>query len=163
MGTVRLGVQPPTVSDIVAIADGAPVELDADARATVAASRAVVDRAIASGEPVYGLNRRLGAGRDDAVADDELAAFQRRTIANHRGGIGEPLTEREARAVVAARLAGFTRGGAGVRPELADAYAALLNAGVTPRIPSRGSVGAADLTALAEVAAVVTGAGTVLR
>ncbi len=50
-----------------------------------------------------------------------------------------------------------------MRPELADAYAALLNAGVTPRIPSRGSVGAADLTALAEVAAVVIGTGTVLR
>ena len=161
--TVRFGAQPPTVSDIVAVAEGAPVELDADARATLAASRAVVDRAIESGEPVYGLNRRLGAGRDDAVAADELAAFQRRTIANHRGGIGEPLTEVEARAVVAARLAGFTRGGAGVRPELAEAYAALLNAQVTPRIPSRGSVGAADLTALAEVAAVVIGTGTVLR
>jgi len=163
MGTVRFGAQPPTVSDIVAVAEGAPVELDADARATLAASRAVVDRAIESGEPVYGLNRRLGAGRDDAVEAGELAAFQRRTIANHRGGVGEPLTETEARAVVAARLAGFTRGGAGVRPELADAYAALLNAGVTPRIPSRGSVGAADLTALAEVAAVVIGTGTVLR
>lgn len=163
MRAVRFGAQPPTVSDIVAVAEGAPVELDADARATLAASRAVVDRAIESGEPVYGLNRRLGAGRDDAVEADELAAFQRRTIANHRGGVGEPLTETEARAVVAARLAGFTRGGAGVRPELADAYAALLNAGVTPRIPSRGSVGAADLTALAEVAAVIIGTGTVLR
>ncbi|MEN2736996.1 aromatic amino acid ammonia-lyase [Microbacterium sp. X-17] len=163
MRAVRFGAQPPTVSDIVAVAEGAPVELDADARGTLAASRAVVDRAIESGEPVYGLNRRLGAGRDDAVEAGELAAFQRRTIANHRGGVGEPLTETEARAVVAARLAGFTRGGAGVRPELADAYAALLNAGVTPRIPSRGSVGAADLTALAEVAAVVIGTGTVLR
>ena len=163
MRTVRFGAQPPTVSDIVAVAEGAPVELDADARETLAASRAVVDRAIESGEPVYGLNRRLGAGRDDAVDAGELAAFQRRTIANHRGGVGEPLTETQARAVVAARLAGFTRGGAGVRPELADAYAALLNAGVTPRIPSRGSVGAADLTALAEVAAVVMGTGMVLR
>ncbi|MEY9952912.1 aromatic amino acid ammonia-lyase [Leifsonia sp. EB34] len=163
MRAVRFGAAAPSVSDIVAVAEGAPVQLDDDARATIAASRAVVDRAIESGEPVYGLNRRLGAGRDDAVEADELAAFQRRTIANHRGGIGEPLTEPEARAVVAARLAGFTRGGAGVRPELADAYAALLNARVTPRIPSRGSVGAADLTALAEVAAVVMGAGTVLR
>ncbi len=116
MGTVRFGAQPPTVSDIVAVAEGAPVELDADARATLAASRAVVDRAIESGEPVYGLNRRLGAGRDDAVEAGELAAFQRRTIANHRGGVGEPLTETEARAVVAARLAGFTRGERGCGP-----------------------------------------------
>jgi histidine ammonia-lyase len=163
MNTVRLGAQPPSVSDIVAVAEGAPVELDADARATIAASRAVVERAIEAGEPVYGLNRRLGAGRDDAVEAADFAAFQRRTIANHRGGIGAPLSEVEARAVVATRLAGFARGGAGVRPELADAYRALLNAGVTPRIPSRGSVGAADLTALAEVAAVVIGTGVVLR
>src|SRR5690349_8743769 len=139
MNTVRLGAQPPSVSDIVAVAEGAPVALDADARATIAASRAVVERAIEAGQPVYGLNRRLGAGRDDAVEAADFAAFQRRTIANHRGGIGAPLSEVEARAVVATRLAGFARGGAGVRPELADAYAALLNAGVTPRIPSRGS------------------------
>lgn len=161
--TVRLGQQPATVADIVAIAAGAPVALDGEARATITASRAVVDRAIESGEPVYGLNRRLGAGRDDEVTADEFAEFQRRTIANHRGGIGDPLSAVEARAVVAARLAGFTRGGAGVRPELVDAFTALLNAGITPRIPSRGSVGAADLTALAEVAAVVTGTGVVLR
>lgn len=160
--TVRLGAAPPTPADIAAIADGARVELTAEALEALAASRAVVDRAIASGEPVYGLNRRLGAGRDDAVDPEGFAEFQRRTIANHRGGIGDPLPVAEARAVVAARLAGFTRGGAGVRPELAEAYAALLNAGITPVIPSRGSVGAADLTMLAEVAAVVTGEGRVL-
>jgi histidine ammonia-lyase len=162
-GDVRFGASPATVSDIVAIAEGAHVVLDADARERIAASRAVVEHAIEAGEPVYGLNRRLGAGRDDAVTADELAEFQRRTIANHRGGVGEPLAEVEARAVVAARLAGFARGGAGVRPELADAYAALLNARVTPWIPSRGSVGAADLTALAEVAAVAIGTGVVLH
>lgn len=152
----------PTTADIVAIADGAPVELSADALDALAASRAVVERAIQAGEPVYGLNRRLGAGRDAAVDPAEFAAFQRRTIANHRGGTGEPLEAREVRAVIAARLAGFTRGGAGVRPELAAAYAALLDAGVHPLVPRRGSVGAADLTLLAEVAAVVTGDGLVL-
>lgn len=159
---VRLGATAPVPDDIAAIADGARVKLTPEARETLAASRAVVDAAIASGEPVYGLNRRLGAGRDDAVDPEDFDAFQRRTIANHRGGVGDPLTPREARAVVAARLAGFTRGGAGVRPVLAQAYADLLNADVVPFIPSRGSVGAADLTALAEVAAVATGDGTVL-
>ncbi|MFF2054085.1 aromatic amino acid lyase [Leifsonia sp. NPDC058194] len=159
---VRFGTDAPRPEQIAAVADGAPVELTTGARETLAASRAVVERAIESGEAVYGLNRRLGAGRDDVVDPAEFAAFQRRTIANHRGGVGDPLSEREARAVVAARLAGFTRGGAGVRPVLAQAYADILNAGVVPFIPSRGSVGAADLTALAEVIAVVTGDGTVL-
>ncbi|WP_158865143.1 aromatic amino acid lyase [Leifsonia sp. AG29] len=160
--TVRLGTQPLTAADIAAVADGAAVELGDGARAVIDASRAVVERAIATGEPVYGLNRRLGAGRDDAVDPEEFHAFQTRTIANHRGGIGEVLSRREARAVIAARLAGFARGGAGVRVELADAYAALLNADVVPVIRSRGSVGAADLTALAEVAALVTGTGVAL-
>ncbi|WP_431277775.1 aromatic amino acid lyase [Leifsonia poae] len=156
---VELTEAAPTVADVVALADGAKVSLAPDVLALLAESRAVVERAIASGKPVYGLNRRLGAGRDTAVDPSEFAEFQRRTIANHRGGVGEALTLREARALIAARLIGFTRGGSGVRPELAQAYAGLLDRGVHPVIPSRGSVGAADLTQLAEVAAVVTGAG----
>jgi histidine ammonia-lyase len=156
---VTFGSQAPTAADIVAIADGAQVAIGPDAREAIAASRAVVEAAIAEGRPVYGLNTRLGAGRDDRVGDDELLDFQRLVIANHRGGVGEALGERQARALVATRLAGFTRGGSGVRIELAQAYADLLNARIHPVIPARGSVGAADLTHLAEVAAVVTGGG----
>lgn len=158
-GIVTLGADAPTSADIVAIADGTQVAIGADAREAIEASRAVVDAAIAAGLPVYGLNTRLGAGRDDRVGDDELLDFQRLVIANHRGGIGEALGERQARALIAARLVGFTRGGSGVRIDLAQAYADLLNARIHPVIPARGSVGAADLTHLAEVAAVVTGGG----
>jgi histidine ammonia-lyase len=159
---VLIGADPLNVTELVAVADGARVRLSPEAERAIEAARAVVEEAITAGRPVYGLNRRLGDARDTAVDPDEFAAFQRRTIANHRGGIGEFLDARESRAVVAARLAGFARGGAGVRLDLARAYAGLLNAGVHPAIPRRGSVGAADLTALAEVAAVVTGTGTVL-
>ena len=77
---VRLGARPAAVDDIAAIAQGEPVELDDVALATLSASRAVVERAIAAGEPVYGLNRRLGAGRDDAVDPAEFAAYQRLTL-----------------------------------------------------------------------------------
>ncbi len=156
---VTLGVDAPTYADIVAIAGGARVAIGAEAREAIEASRAVVVAAIADGRPVYGLNTRLGAGRDDRVEDDGLLDFQRLVIANHRGGIGGALGELQTRALIAARLVGFTRGGSGVRPELAQAYADLLNAHVHPVVPVRGSVGAADLTHLAEVAAVVTGSG----
>jgi histidine ammonia-lyase len=156
---VELGADAPTTADLVAIAEGARVELGSDARRAIEASRAVVEAAIAEGRPVYGLNTRLGAGRDDRVGDDELLDFQRAVIANHRGGVGDALGERQTRALVAARLIGFSRGGSGVRIELAQAYADLLNARVHPVVPVRGSVGAADLTHLAEVAAVVTGGG----
>ncbi|WP_345763924.1 aromatic amino acid ammonia-lyase [Diaminobutyricibacter sp. McL0608] len=156
---VTLGADAPTTADLVAIADGARVEIGPDARQAIEASRAVVEAAIADGLPVYGLNTRLGAGRDDRVGDDELLDYQRLVIANHRGGVGEALGERQVRALIAARLSGFTRGGAGVRIELAQAYADLLNANIHPVVPARGSVGAADLTHLAEVAAVLTGGG----
>ncbi len=156
---VTFDSEPPTVADIVAIANGARVEIGPRAERRIVASRAVVEAAIADGRPVYGLNTRLGAGRDDRVSDDDLLEFQRRIIANHRGGVGDALGEREVRAIIASRLAGFTRGGSGVQVELARAYADLLNAHIYPVVPARGSVGAADLTLLAEIAAVVTGDG----
>jgi histidine ammonia-lyase len=159
VGAVTLGASAVTVADVVAAAAGARVVLDARAVDLLGRSRAVVEAALAGRQPVYGLNTRLGASRDTVLPRAELADFQRRVIANHVGGIGPTLPAGEVRALVFARLAGFTRGGSGVRPELAGAYAALLNAGVVPVVPSRGSVGAGDLTHLAAVAAVVTGAG----
>ncbi|MGO4690718.1 aromatic amino acid ammonia-lyase [Glaciibacter sp. 2TAF33] len=157
--TVTLGSSAATVADVVAAASGARVVLDAGAVENIGRSRGVVEAALAGGSAVYGLNTRLGAGRDTVLTTDELADFQRRVIANHVGGIGPALPAGEVRALVFARLAGFSRGGSGVRPDVADAYAALLNAGVVPVVPARGSVGAGDLTHLAAVAAVLTGAG----
>ncbi|WP_213813653.1 aromatic amino acid ammonia-lyase [Glaciihabitans sp. dw_435] len=132
------------------------VELD------LAASRAVVDAVLAEGKPVYGLNTELGAGRDIVVSNDRIEEFQRRTIRNSSGGLGVPLSREQARAVMFARLVGFTRGGAGVTPALAAQYLQLLNRDVVPLVPRTGSVGAADLTALAAIAAVATGTGQAL-
>jgi histidine ammonia-lyase len=125
----------------------------------LAASRAVVEDLLAAGKPVYGLNTELGAGRDIVVSSERLEEFQRRTIRNSSAGIGDPLDREQARAVVYARLVGFTRGGSGVTPALAEQYRELLNRDVYPLIPRTGSVGAADLTQLAAVAAVATGTG----
>lgn len=137
---------------MIAIADGESVSLHPDARARIAEARETVERVLAAGTPTYGLNRHLGSGRDVAVTD--VAAQQNRIVDNHRGGIGEPLPEREVRALIAARLIGFAHGGSGVRVELAEEYARLLNERVPVLVPSIGSIGASDLTQLAEVAAV---------
>ena len=147
---------PVSVTDVAAVARGRDrVSFTPDVDADLAASRAVVERVLERGAPVYGLNTELGAGRDIVVSTERLAEFQRRTIRNSLGGVGEALSEEQARAVVFARLVGFTRGGAGVTPALAAAYRDLLNDGPTPVIPRTGSVGAADLTHLAAIAAVV--------
>jgi histidine ammonia-lyase len=141
------------------VADRRRIELAPEVTELMARSRAVVEQALMSDAPVYGLNTQLGAGRDERVSLQELESFQRRVIANHQGGIGAPLPHSEVRAIITARLAGLSRGGAGVRPELASALADLLNAQVTPVVPTRGSVGAGDLTQLAAVGAVLTGRG----
>lgn len=153
MPALRLEGQPVTIDDVVAVADGATVELAPDVVDTIARSRRVVESVQQSGSAVYGLNTQLGAGRDTLVAADEIAAFQNRVIDNHRGSIGDPLAEREVRALVLARVVGFSLGGSGVRPELADAYARLLDGGPLPEVYTTGSVGASDLALLAEVAA----------
>jgi histidine ammonia-lyase len=148
-----------TPETVQLVADGRRIELAPEVTELMARSRAVVEEALIADAPVYGLNTQLGAGRDERVSPHELESFQRRVIANHQGGIGTPLPASEVRAIITARLAGLSRGGAGVRPELARALADLLNAQVTPVVPTRGSVGAGDLTQLAAVGAVLTGWG----
>lgn len=155
-----LGQRPVTVEDVVAVAlHGDQVALGPAARAEMAATRSVVEAHLAAEVPVYGLNRELGAGRDTEVFD--VGAFQRRVLRNHDAGVGELLPPEQVRATMLARLAGFALGGAGVRPELAEAWIAVLNAGVIPAVHRTGSVGAADLTTLAAIARVISGEGFV--
>lgn len=148
------------LADVVSVArHGERLRFASVVERDVAASRAVVESILAEGKPVYGLNTELGAGRDIVISNDLIEEFQRRTIRNSLGGVGSPLSFEHARAVIYARLVGFTRGGAGVTPTLVAHYLELLNRDVYPVIPENGSVGAADLTQLAAVAAVATGTG----
>ncbi|WP_158437870.1 aromatic amino acid lyase [Naasia lichenicola] len=150
-----------TLEHVVAVAAlGAEVALSDSARTRISAARAVVEAHLAAETPVYGLNRELGAGRNVVV--DDVVSFQLRVLRNHDAGIGELLTGEQVRASVFTRVAGFSWGGAGVRPEWATAWIALLNAGIVPAVRRVGSVGAADLTTLAAIARVVAGEGSVL-
>ncbi|KRE66174.1 phenylalanine ammonia-lyase [Arthrobacter sp. Soil736] len=138
------------------------VVLSAEALELVGLSRDVVQAAIDSGHKVYGLNTLLGSGRDTAVEEESILDYQIQVIRYHHSGVGALLAPDEVRAVILARLIGFTRGGSGVRPDTARFYAELLNRGVVPAIPRDGSVGSSDLTQLAAVAAVAIGEGQVL-
>ncbi len=153
-----LGTEPVTADALLEVADGAPVRLGTAARARMAVTRSILVAAIERGEAVYGATRALGAGSGDAV--DDPAAFQVRTLRNHAGALGEPLEPEEVRAGMAARLAHLALGGAGARPQVADALAALLDARVQPLVRDRGSVGMADLALLAPVALVLIGEGS---
>ncbi|MGH2393089.1 MAG: aromatic amino acid lyase, partial [Candidatus Limnocylindria bacterium] len=150
-----------TVEDVLAVARGMrPVEVDATARERMAASRAVIDRVVASGETVYGVTTGFGDLADVRISPQQTATLQRNLVRSHAAGVGEPLPEEVVRAMLVLRVNALAVGLSGVRPELADLLVAMLNAGVHPHIPSRGSVGASgDLAPLAHLALVVIGEG----
>ncbi|MHC6222541.1 aromatic amino acid ammonia-lyase [Arthrobacter sp. MMS24-S77] len=138
------------------------VVLSGESLELIGRSREVLERAAASGERVYGLNTLLGSGRDTSVEDESILAYQVQVVRYHNSGVGEFLDRANVRALILARLIGFSRGGSGVRQETARFYAELLNRDVVPAVPREGSVGSSDLTQLAAVAAVAIGEGQAL-
>ncbi|WP_426737095.1 aromatic amino acid lyase [Plantibacter sp. 2H11-2] len=165
---VVFGIGPISVDDLVAVSrDDAIVVLDTPALDRIGAGRAVVDRQTtpigvgAPGPRSQGPRIPGPAGGRAAprTATLDASAVEERVVHDRRGGIGLPLSVDRARAVVAARLAGWTRGASGIRLETAVFVAELLNRGVTPVIPSIGSLGDGDETHLASVATLVIGQG----
>jgi histidine ammonia-lyase len=157
--TVVVDDAPLSVEDIVAVAHGARMAIGPVGTARIAASRVVVDDLVAGEELIYGLNTGLGHLRNERVPLEVLEASQAVTVQGHAGGIGPALPAPIVRAAMAVRVAGFGRGGSGVTPSIADAYVAMLNAGVHPVVPRVGSVGASDLMHMAAIALVAMGMG----
>jgi histidine ammonia-lyase len=158
---LRLTGRDLTVADVVAVArEKRPVELDGAARERMGASRAVIDRVVASGETVYGVTTGFGDLADVRISPEQTTTLQRNLVRSHAAGVGEPLPEEVVRAMLVLRVNALAVGLSGVRPELGDLLVAMLNAGVHPVVPSRGSVGASgDLAPLAHLALVVIGEG----
>jgi histidine ammonia-lyase len=153
-----------TLDQLMAIADrGEPVALAPGAVTRVRAARAVVDRAAEGAEPVYGVNTGFGSFADVRIAPDALEALQLNLLRSHAAGVGVPLSIRAVRATMALRANVLAKGFSGIRLATLEALVALLNAGIHPRVPSRGSVGASgDLAPLAHLALVLIGEGQVL-
>ena len=148
-----------TLEELLDIARGSRVELAETARSMITASRAVIDRMLGGDEPIYGLNTGVGHMKDSRVPPDELRSAQVMLLMTHAGGTGPPLPAETVRAAMAVRLNGIARGGSGASPGVAEVLVAMLNGGVHPVVPARGSVGAADLGQLASVGQVALGAG----
>jgi len=146
---------------LLAIADDrVEVGLAPDARTRVAAARAVVDRKAAGEEAVYGVNTGFGNFAETRIDKHDLAALQLNLLRSHAAGVDTPLSVRIVRAAMALRANVLAKGFSGIRVETLEALLALLNRGVHPRVPSRGSVGASgDLAPLAHLALVLVGEG----
>jgi histidine ammonia-lyase len=153
-----------TVEQLIAIADqGEPVAVAAPARARVRASRTVVDNRARGEPPAYGINTGFGSFADVRIEAGALETLQVNLLRSHAAGIGDLLPVRTVRAMIALRANVLAKGFSGISLETLDALVALLNAGVHPAVPSRGSVGASgDLAPLAHLALVLIGEGEVL-
>lgn len=159
--TLELTGAPLTLAEVAAVARAfRPVRLGDAARERLAAARAVVEDTLERGEVIYGLNTGFGSLSRKRVEAAGIRDLQRNLIRSHCAGIGEPLTDDVVRAMLLILAASLSRGRSGVRVGLVELIAALLNAGVTPIVPQRGSVGASgDLAPLAHIAAVLMGEG----
>src|SRR5919206_2640722 len=143
------------------IADGAgPVSLASSAWQPVAASTAVIEKVLSEHRVVYGVNTGFGILARKRVADGDVTELQRRLVLSHAVGTGPLLEDRVVRLVLLTKANALARGHSGVRRHIIEALLALLNAGIYPAIPAKGSVGASgDLAPLAHLSATLIGIG----
>jgi histidine ammonia-lyase len=161
MDTLFLDGQSLTLTQIEAVAlHGRQVGIAPAALARVAASRESIESILAAGQTVYGVNTGFGKLSDVRIPSGSLAQLQTNLVRSHAGGVGQPLSEGESRAMLLLRANVLAKGFSGCRTELIELLVALLNAGVHPAIPEKGSVGASgDLAPLAHLALVAIGEG----
>ncbi len=143
------------------IAGGAgPVTVAPAAWTRVAAAAEAVERVIRERRTVYGVNTGFGSLARTRIADADVAELQRRLVLSHAAGTGPLLEDRVVRLILAIKAGALARGHSGVRRLVIEALLALLNAGVYPAIPAKGSVGASgDLAPLAHLSAALIGTG----
>ena len=150
-----------SVDDVVAIARrGAAVSLGDVARSNVNRARRLVEKWVREGKAVYGVTTGFGALCEVAIAASETRALQENILMSHAAGVGNPFPPEVVRAAMAVRVQDLSQGHAGVRLQTLQALVDLLNSGVCPVVPEKGSVGASgDLAPMAHLALVLIGKG----
>ncbi len=150
-----------TIDDVVKVArHGTKVAIGPKAIERIKTCRSMLDRKIAGGEVMYGINTGIGELSEVVLPTDQLAQFQRYLIHNHAAGIGEPAPIEHVRAAMLGRINMHCLGHSACRPEIPLTYVAMLNAGVTPVACIKGSVGACgDLAPMSQIALSLMGEG----
>ena len=142
--------------------NGTPCKLDEASMDRIRAAAASVDRIVAGGETVYGINTGFGLLANTRIPPERLAELQRNLILSHSCGLGDMLPRHVVRLMIVLKLLGLGRGYSGVRPIVIDALQALLDKDAMPLIPAQGSVGASgDLAPLAHLIAALLGEGSI--
>jgi histidine ammonia-lyase len=161
MTKIRLSGDCLTRNDVVRVAAGALVQLDPEAMKGVARAADYLSAKVAAGRVIYGVTTGFGRNADQILADESAAIeLQRKLILSHAVGVGAPLSRPLVRALMLLRLNTLMRGYSAIRPATLQLLADLLNLGIHPVVPAKGSVGASgDLAPLSHVALVLIGAG----
>jgi len=153
-----------TIAEVCSVARSltAEVTLAPSAVEGMLRSRALIDRLAAGDQPVYAVNTGVGLLADVRIEREDLDLLQRGVIRSHATGVGEPLSREVVRAMMLIRANVLAKGLSGIRPIVAERLLDLVNRGVTPVVPSQGSVGASgDLAPLAHIALALIGEGDV--
>ena len=163
VAAIAVGVGPLSFEDVVAVARrGARIEITSDALEQIRTSRTVIEGLADDIEPHYGVSTGFGALATKHIAPDMRAQLQRSLVRSHAAGSGPEVEREVVRALMLLRLSTLATGRTGVREQTAAAYAAMLNAGITPVVHEYGSLGCSgDLAPLAHCALALMGEGPV--
>ncbi|HWJ39294.1 MAG TPA: aromatic amino acid lyase, partial [Sphingomicrobium sp.] len=157
---MKLNPESVDLATLRSVWSGAEARLDPAAMERIAISAASVERIVAGGETVYGVNTGFGLLASTRIPEERLAELQTNLILSHSAGLGDPLPRHVTRLMIILKLLGLGRGHSGVRPLVIEALQRLLDADAMPLIPAQGSVGASgDLAPLAHLIAALMGFG----
>jgi histidine ammonia-lyase len=161
MKTIFLGVEGMTLADLISIArKGAQVQLTTDAEKQMIKSRQLIEQWVQEERRIYGVTTGFGALSDVPISKADTRQLQKNILMSHAAGVGKPFNEETVRAILALRIKDLARGHSGIRLSTVQQLVAVLNWGVCPVIPEKGSVGASgDLAPLAHLSLVLIGMG----
>jgi len=150
-----------TIEDVIKVARyNEKVELHPEALRRMEACRAMLERKIAAGEIMYGINTGIGEFSEVVLTDDQVKDFQKYLIYNHAAGIGDPMPLEWVRGAMLGRINVHAHGNSGNRPVITQTLVEMLNKGVTPWVCQKGSVGACgDLAPMSQIALLMMGEG----
>jgi histidine ammonia-lyase len=162
--TVQIDGRSLTMDDVVQVArEGERVEIAPDARGRMEYSRAVIEALVSDGTPVYGVNTGFGKFSDVAIDEEQLDRLQKNLILSCCTGVGAPFPVEVVRGMLLLRANSLAMGNSGVRPLVVESLVEMLNRGVHPVVPQKGSVGSSgDLAPLSHLALVLLGGGRAL-
>jgi len=166
MKTISLDGESLTIEDVVAVAkswvapEGIHVNIATEAQEKIERARRAVEDFIEQGEIIYGVTTGFGAFKDKIISPSQTEELQRNLLMSHAVGVGDPFDEATVRALMLIRANTLAKGHSGIRPETLQALLALINRGVHPVVPAKGSLGASgDLAPLAHMSLVLIGEG----